>query len=128
MSISHTIAVNWTDGAATSANDVTVTGTSAERISEAIADSTTDGAVTYTCDMSALAGLFIVSDQALTLETNSSSSPQETITLVADTPVVWYTGCGYTKPYAGDVTSLFATNASGSTANLTIVTITDATP
>src|SRR5688572_18018962 len=58
-------------------------------------------------DVSQLVYLHISADKAMTLETNDSSSPDDTITLVADKPVVWFTGCGMDCPLTVDVTELY---------------------
>jgi len=46
----------------------------------------------------------------MTLKTNSSGSPQETITLTDGIPVVYYAGGPYANPFAGNVTTVFATD------------------
>lgn len=63
-----------------------------------------------------LKSLCLFSDQAVTLKTNSSSTPQDTITLQAGKPVLWslsQDGSG-ACPFSNDVTDLYWTNASGS--------------
>jgi hypothetical protein len=57
-----------------------------------------------------LKSIFILSDQNCTIKTNSSGSPQETITLVANVPFVWQYQSGVTVPFAGDVTAWYITN------------------
>lgn len=78
--------------------------------------------------LAALKGYYIVSDQDLTLETNSSSAADDTIAMVANKPLVWYDGCGYDKHFTADVTTLYFSNAGATTANLTIDVLKDATP
>lgn len=53
----------------------------------------------------------IVADFALTLKTNSTGSPDETISLAAGVPIK-YDGTG-TSVFGHDVTKIYATNASG---------------
>ncbi len=79
-------------------------------------------------DVSALKGLRIVADQALTLKTNSSGAPDDTIVLVADQPLDWYDGSYYTKPLTVDVVKFFVANASGEDADLYIFVLQDPTP
>lgn len=64
-----------------------------------------------------LASLVVKADRAVTVKTNSSSSPQETWNLEAGRPLIWFSGTG-TAPIAGDLTGLFITNTSGGTATV----------
>ena len=98
-------------------------------LSESIPDSSTDLEVTWDADVSAMKSILIVADGALTVETNSGSTPTDTFTLTADTPIHWTTGSGLTNPVTGDVTTnIFCTNSSGSAVTLTINMVQDPTP
>lgn len=97
-------------------------------IDEAIPDSSTDLLITFALDQSAMTLIYILSDQVLTLETNNSSAPTDTLVLVAGEPYIWHTGSLFTNLITADITVLYATNASGSTANLKIRVLTDPTP
>jgi hypothetical protein len=55
----------------------------------------------------------------MTVKTNSSGSPQETITLKANRPKIWQEGD--TAMFAGDVSKLFITHAAPGTATLEII-------
>ena len=99
-------------------------------ISESVPDSSTDLAITWSADVSEVKSLMILSDQALTLETNDGTTPTDTFTLVANEPIIWTAGAPGSPscPLTADVTALYATNASGSAATLTINMIQDPTP
>lgn len=128
MSISHTFTRKWVSDGAEITKDEIVSAGSEQNIDESIPDSSTDLLVNWTCDYSALKGLFIVSDQDIVLETNDGSSPDNTISLTANVPLLW-TAEGYlTNPFTADVTALYVTNASGSAANLKIRSLYDPTP
>lgn len=95
---------------------------------ETIADGQTDKQVTLAVDVSATKMFYIVSDQDITLETNSGSTPDDTISLKAGKPYV-FVDADYNSFLLGtDVTALFFTNASGSSATVECHVITDATP
>lgn len=94
----------------------------------AVADSATDFEVEIEIDVSRLAAYMIVSDQDVTMETNSGSAADETINLLANKPLVWAAGSYYTNLLATDITSLFFTNASGAEATVKIEAIYDVTP
>lgn len=128
MSITATAAISFTrSGTATTAT-TTLTYSAVQEISESIANSTTDGLVNWTCDYSTLRFLLIKSDQAITIETNSGSTPDDTFSIAANIPFAWYYNSGITCPITADITAAYVTNASGSAANLTIISMTDATP
>jgi hypothetical protein len=87
-----------------------------------------DREVSVAFTLAALKGYYIVSDQALTLETNSSSAPTDTIILAAGKPLVWNESSGNAKHFTADVTKFFFTNAAAVTANVSIRVAKDATP
>ena len=89
------------------------------KMEETIADSLTDVEFLFSIDVSQLQVFHMESDVALTVETNSGSAAQETFTLVANVPVTFETG--ETAIFAGDITGLYVTNASGSTATLQVM-------
>lgn len=64
----------------------------------------------------------------MTVKTNSSGAPQETIAVAAGIPLVYVPAEGGTAPFAGDVTKLYVTNASGGIAILNVLVLKDPTP
>jgi len=128
MSTTYTFTLRWASGASTRSQDISVSDSAALIIDEAVADSSTDYEIACTLDQSEIAGLWIESDQDVTLETNDGSAPDDTISLRANEPLVWYTNSYYTCPITADVTALFITNASGDTANVRVRALYDATP
>jgi hypothetical protein len=70
--------------------------------------------------------IIVLADQNLTLKTNSSGSPQETISLLANKSYLWFVGNGngLANPFAGDVTTMYFSNASGTNANVKIRVVT----
>lgn len=62
--------------------------------------------------------LLMFSDQAVTLKTNSSGSPQDTINIKAGVPIAWNINSFHSIPFAGNVTKLFFTNSGGSPAHV----------
>jgi len=119
--MSHTIKVKrgWAFEGESIDREETLTGGQLVTIDEDIPDSTTDDLVALTLDVSQIQAIFITSNQAITLETNNGSAPDDTITLAANGCVIWTTADGATlRPLQTDVTALYVTNASGSTATL----------
>lgn len=97
-------------------------------IDETIADSTTDGLINFTLDVSQLQSIYIVSDADITIETNDGSSPADTLSLVAGVPYVWHADSYHTCLLTTDITALYVTNASGGSARLQIEALHDPTP
>jgi hypothetical protein len=96
-------------------------------ISESIADSTTDGLVACTVDISQLKACIIVAEGgAMTLETNNGAVPDDTISLLDGVPFVWSNDY-LAAHFSADITGLYMTNSSGSASVLTAVFIVDPT-
>jgi hypothetical protein len=104
---------------------VTCTGAVTEN-NETIAALASDFQVNLAIDVSALKGLYIVATAAMTLETNDGTTPDDTITLVANQPLVWTSVSLLTNPLGTDVTEIFVTSTAGGT--LSYVVVQDATP
>lgn len=64
----------------------------------------------FAVDVSDLLLWVIMSDQDLTIKTNSSSVPDDTITVKAGVPIIWDSESGAANPLTADVTDLFITN------------------
>ena len=64
--------------------------------------------------------LLLYSSQALTIKTNNSGTPIDTITLAAGQAIVWGTDHPEVNPFAHDVTKIFLSN---DTANIATVKI-----
>ena len=119
MSVNHTCRVIYNDNEASPPIDVTVTttGQNSVEINDSVPASTTNKQYTFAFTKTKLQSIVMYCTGVnLTLKTNSSGTPQDTITLTAGTPFVWLINSGITDPFAGDVTALFVTNADGSTA------------
>ena len=129
MAFTHTVTFTHSGGSTSVDQSVALTSGSEQNLSEAVADSTSDGLVAFTCDFSQLKALTIKSDQDISICTNDTSggSPDQTLTITANIPYVWVYGSGITCPITTDITALYVTNASGSTANLEIRALEDPT-
>lgn len=95
---------------------------------ESVADSQTDYQITVALDVSAVQVFYLVSSQAVTFETNDGSTPDDTISLVADFPYVWSTDSYDSFLLGTDLTDVFITNASGSAALINMWALIDPTP
>ncbi len=130
MAFTHTLNLSWAnaEGRALSTSKQYSGGAQAS-VSESIANSATDELVNFALDVSTIKAIFIKSDQDITLETNSGSVPDDTLTLLAGVPYIWHTGSYFTNLLTTDITTnIFITNSSGSAALLEIEVVTDPTP
>lgn len=97
------------------------------KLDPTIPASSTNFAVTLAFTLAKVKSLWFYSDKAVTLKTNSSGSPVDTIVLAAGIPLVWNANLG-ANPFSADVTSLFVTNAAVSAAEMKIRILHDDTP
>jgi hypothetical protein len=85
--------------------------------------------ISVAIDVSALKSIAIVASGALTVKTNSSSSPADTITLTDSMKaVIWYTGSVFDNPLTTDVTALYVSNAGADAVTFKLVALLDITP
>lgn len=124
-------ALSITEAGASSAQTITSTrsysGSQIVNLQESCANSATTELV-VAIDVSEISAILIHSTQAVTLKTNDSGTPDETVSIVADVPYIWHTDSYFSNVLETDITSLFITNASGAAATVTVVVVTDATP
>lgn len=123
--ISHVLTLSWARNGESISQSVTISDNGELNRNVTVANGATDFPVAATIDVSEIKSLYIHSTQNVTIETNSGGSPANTLTVTANKPLVWYVGCGLTNPLSTDVTGLFITNASGSSADVKIRIIVD---
>jgi hypothetical protein len=135
MTLTHSVSVSegTSSGSIQSTKAVSVTGDAAVTASPSITASTNNVEVQVSFTVSRLKGIYICSDKTVTLYTNnpSGSSPDDTFTITADKPFVWYSGSGITCPIVGDsgaVDTLYISNANNAAAVVDIRVVKDATP
>lgn len=95
---------------------------------ETVSTGQTDYEITFALDVSACKSFYLESTQDVTFETNDGAAPDDTIALKANEPYVWHDTSYDSFLLGTDVTSVFITNASGSTATITCVALFDPTP
>lgn len=95
-----------------------------------IAASQTDVLIALAIDVSQIRGLYmLVEGGDITLQTNNGTTPTDTLVLKNGVALTWDSTSGYSSnPFSGDVTAIYATTGAGSSRDLHIVVLTDATP
>lgn len=121
----HRYTVAAEAGGETVTNQVTITEDAA-----VYADLTAAGEATTAADLAipyaSLSALFITSSQDVTIKTNSADTPDDTITLTAGVPLLWYEGCGHANPLTADVASLHMVVAGATAATVKVRALYDA--
>jgi hypothetical protein len=128
MSYSITVEEKLITADRTIAKTQTLTASSRTGLSESVPDSSTDLQINVAIDFSAMTLFYLVSDQDVTVETNSGDAADDTITLTAGVPVIWHTDSAHDCPLTADVTAIFVTNASGAAAQVDLEVLQDSTP
>jgi hypothetical protein len=130
MSYSHSWDLTFSRGdAAISSTSEDVTGSAEANIDETIGVDASNLLINVAIDVSALKSIFILCSKAATIETNNSSTPDDTISLSAGVPFRWTVNSPFASPFASnvDVTKIYVT-AAGASGTLQMYVLQDATP
>lgn len=125
---SHLVTIQHSRGSETIGKTVTYTADQEKGGDYTLAGGLTNQEITLSFDVSQLKVFLMYATVAMTIKTNSSGTPQETITLAADNPVLFRYDDGRGALFAGDVTKLYATVPGGVEGTLTIRALEDGTP
>lgn len=128
MGITHSISRGWSgqNGTPIKPPDQTFTGTEELNFGFPLAGNTTNQQQPLAFTKSLLQSIFIYSDEEdITIKTNSSSAPQDTLTIKAGEPFAWDINCGLPNPFAGNVTTAFFTNAESAATNVSVRCLTN---
>jgi len=130
MSVSRTFERSYTpgNGGGVLGYQKVVADESEVSVSKSIPDETTDMEIIFAVPYAQIKAILLASDQAITVEVNSSSAPDQIFTLLANQPLLWLYGDPIANPITQDITKLYITNASGAAAALEVRAILDATP
>ena len=104
-------------------HSVTHTGESRIQMAETIAAESTDLALSVGIDISQIKMVAMVANTAMTVKTNDSVTPIDTIVLTAGVPVIFEEGDA--ALFTADVTGFFVTNAGLVAGTLTVLVIKD---
>ena len=113
MSIVHKVTQTWISGNNTLAVQATNTSNAEINISDTVAASGTHVEYTVAFTITNLECIYISSTTDMTLKTNETGSPDDTILLKANRPFVWMKNSGITVPFVGDsgaITKFYFTN------------------
>ena len=130
MAITHRLSMTWSGSGASIpvSPDIQQSDDGEINAEPTIPATTNDREVAAVFTVASLKSVFIISDRDVTLETNSSSAPAQTINLLANKPLYWYSGAYHANPFTVDVTKFYFSNAGAVDANVKIRILRDATP
>ena len=98
-----------------------LTGDQEINLEEDLAANQTNLEFTLGLDVSKLKSYVLVATAAVTLKTNSTGSPDDTILLPAGKAVVWYDGSPYANLFGTDVTKVYLTNTAAASVKLSFL-------
>ena len=126
----HTYGVLYRSGAGTITNTTdSFTGNAEVNYDDTIPGTTTNKEADLAITVANIVSMVIHSDQALTIKTNSSTVPDDTITLTANKQKAWNSDMVTAqRPLTTDVTQIFVTNAGATDARLKFYVLLDQTP
>jgi hypothetical protein len=122
MSFTARVTKTVTEGSMSITNSNSYVVESSFRLQEAVLDATTNKQFLFAIDVSELKAFSMQSTVNMTVYTNDAGTgtPQETFTLLANNPVIFEVSID-SAIFAGDVTSFYVTNTSGSDGQLNII-------
>jgi hypothetical protein len=126
VAYTHNITSGWADAGLSVSKTNSYVGDNAPRLDVPIPDSSTDLLTPWSLERgNGIVMIFILSDQDMTLKTNSSGAPDDTIVLKANVPYIWTTDSYDAIQITADITALYMTNGSGEDASLRIESLVD---
>lgn len=128
MSFKHVINRGWSDGRSSLTGNVEQIADGEISLDVVVPANTNNLAVDLAFVVSRVKSLFITSDKAVTIKTNSSGAPTQTLTRAANQPLDWTAADADACPFTANVTTAFITNATSAAANVRIRILHDITP
>lgn len=126
MSITHTIGQSYRSGAGSIASSTkTYTSNTEINVEDSITALATNFIINVAIDVSQIQSLAFKSTQPITIKTNSSTVPVDTITLAAGQMILWTTDNIEACPFSADVTSLHIACPGATAATFTLYALLD---
>ncbi len=117
----HTLGISYHTDAGTIATTTDVyTGDAENDLEEVVAGATVNKEYDMAITVANIKSMVLFSSQAVTIKTNSTVAPGNTVSLLANKQVVWNTDSVMTKPFSVDTTKLFISNPGATAATLKI--------
>lgn len=106
------ISISYTgNGKAVSTPIGSYTGTKDAGVATVVSAGSTNMAIAITFPHGTIQSLVVSSDQDVTVKTNSTTTPGDTLTIKKTAGVIWGSDYANACPFTADVTELYVTNA-----------------
>lgn len=129
MALTHSVKETWTgSGTATVSGTVTKSAEGEDNRSLVVAALASNLQVDCAFDTARLVMAYLLSTKEVTLKTNSTSVPDDTLVLKAGVPLVWTNDDAGSNPFTVDVTTLYLSNAGAVDSQVDIRLLLDPTP
>ncbi len=126
MSFTHNIVRQWQRGQDSITQKESPSADAELNLDIEVSDDSTVESLA-TINASLIKSLFMCCDQDVEVRTNSSGSPDDTIMVKANCPVMWTPDSGLNCPITSNVTSFFILNSSGHNATWQLRCLVDST-
>jgi hypothetical protein len=117
MSVTHTRKLAVTGDYTKTESAVGVSGSQEIVISKLVAASQTNLFIPLVCTKANMLSVWITVDQSMTLKTNSSGSPADTLSLVSTDPYSWEASGGIANPFSADISPGIYVTTGGTATN-----------
>lgn len=134
MAFTHTLGITYR----TAAGTITSTTDSYSADSEinedvSVSATTTNAEIDVAFDPTKIKSMVLYSDKAVTVKTNSTSAPVDTIAVAAAKQITWNTDSSATVPFGGTagttaITKFYVTNGGATAASVKFYCLLDLTP
>lgn len=124
----HNFTYNWSRNGESISNVVSVTTDGEYNFDVSLTSEQADKQVLIVLDQSALASICISTTVDVTIETNNSATPDDTLGVNAGEPLIWTNVSGLTCPITQDVTTVYVTNEEATAGTVKFRFLQDATP
>jgi hypothetical protein len=110
MSLTYITTHSVSAGGTTITGQSSVTNTGESKLDETLGAAQTNTEYDISFTQARVKAVVIKSAVACTIKTNSSSVPDDTISVAANVPIVWDTNSPFTCPFTANVTKFYITN------------------
>lgn len=124
--MTHTVNTAYSSSSGDISSAVALTGDAEIALDITLVENATNAEIDVSVARSQIKSILFQADKAVTLKTNDSQNPGDTINVQAGKPWIWQYGGYQSQPLAADITALYATCTDA--AELKIRILYDATP
>lgn len=125
---SHILTLSWTRESESITQRSTTTADGEKNIDVALTASVANKQVNLTLTVANLKSVYIQTDVEITLKTNSSGTPDQTLTIEPGTPLIWNETMASACPIEDNITAFYITNTEATAGTAKLRFLEDVTP